>query len=55
MESFSIDNGLAINTAKTKAIKFRRGGKITNAEHFKLAGEKVEYVTSFSYLGIVLH
>jgi len=46
-------NGLVINVKKTKAMKIRRGGRVLAGESLFLEGIKIEYVQSFTYLGVL--
>ena len=54
LEEYSRDNGLTVNTTKTKAMKFRRGGRPRSTEGFHLLSERLEYVERFCYLGVEL-
>ena len=54
LESYSEQNGLRINAAKTKAVKFRAGGPLRRADKFTVSGAPVEFVPRFTYLGVVL-
>ena len=44
---------LTVNTAKTKIMIFRKGGRIPNVLRFTYNGEDIEIVKKFSYLDIV--
>ena len=45
---------LQVNIYKTKIMVFRKGGLIRQNEMFTYAGDVIEIVNSFNYLGIVL-
>ena len=45
---------MRVNTNKTKIIVFRNGGIIKNNEKWFYKGEKLETVTYYSYLGILI-
>jgi len=45
---------LRINTDKTKCIKFRRGGRLACHDVLKLGNEMLEFVSTFTYLGVTL-
>ena len=47
-------NRLSINAAKTKAIKFRRGGRLARSDALSVSGKSIEFVNHFPYLGIEL-
>jgi hypothetical protein len=47
-------NLLTVNTDKSKIVKFRRGGRLCKSDVMLYEGNKIEFVTSFSYLGVVL-
>jgi hypothetical protein len=46
--------GMSVNTDKTKAIKFRRGGRLARDDVILIDGEPVEFVRSFTYLGVTI-
>jgi hypothetical protein len=46
--------GLEINKGKTKAMKFRRGGRLAASDILSLDNEGVEFVGSFCYLGFLI-
>ena len=46
--------GLEINTSKTKALIFRNGGRIAAHEKWSVGNERLEVVSEYKYLGIVL-
>lgn len=54
LENYSTENGLRINVAKTKIMKFGKGGPPASGEPFRLYGEPVERVSRFSHLGFHL-
>ena len=43
------------NLAKTKAIGFRNGGKLSSKETFLYNGKAIDLVTHYKYLGIVFN
>ena len=45
--------GLAVNTAKTKAVVFRKRGPVGSREHWFYNNEQLEDVNDFIYLGVV--
>jgi len=45
---------LRINVDKTKAQKFRRGGRLGRSDVLKLGSNNVDFVASFTYLGVTL-
>ena len=46
--------GIEINVAKTKAIKFRRAGRLAVSDELRLSSVPIEYVPCFTYLGLTL-
>lgn len=44
---------LTVNTAKTKIVVFRNGGRLRNNEEWFFDRKKIEVVEQFTYLGIV--
>ena len=46
-------NSLQVDVRKTKAMKFRNGGRFRNFDRLYL-GEKIEFVNAFCYLGVTL-
>lgn len=53
LETFCHENQLEINVGKTKMMKFRRGGPLGRVRRILIDKEVVEYVPSFTYLGVV--
>ena len=51
--SWSSDNKLQINVQKTKAMKFRRGGRLRASDSITCNGTALEFVNSFKYLGFL--
>jgi hypothetical protein len=45
---------LTINVQKTKAMKFRRGGPLARNDVLLLRNERVDFVNSFTYLGVTI-
>src|SRR5690606_20186079 len=54
LERWSASRGLSINVAKTKAMKFRRGGRLARADKLNLSSKPIEFVNEFAYLGVRL-
>lgn len=54
LASYVNEVGLTINSKKTEAMKFRRGGRLAARDKLTLAGQNVEFVNNFTYLGITL-
>ena len=52
LEKYVSANSLEINVAKTKAMKFRRGGRLASDDRLQLGPDPLEFVNHFSYLGI---
>jgi hypothetical protein len=48
------ENNMKINTAKTKAVKFRNGGRISRDDILVYGEEKLEFVNHYTYLGVTL-
>ena len=44
---------LKVNTEKTKIMVFRKGGTISQDMHWYYAGQEIEIVNSFNYLGVI--
>ena len=47
--------GLKVNTPKTKIFVFRKRGRLTEAEKWSYAGQNIEVVDNFNYLGVVFN
>lgn len=47
-------NKLKVNIAKTKVIKFRKGGRLAKKDRFLYKGEEVEITNKYTYLGVTL-
>lgn len=45
---------LTVNLVKTKVMVFRNGGKLRRTERWFYAGSKVEVVSTYKYLGIII-
>src|SRR6266481_10763 len=54
IDSWSRDFHLSINVDKKKTMKFRRGGRLSRDDILKLNGTELNFVNSFTYLGITL-
>ena len=48
------ENGLQVNVSKTKAMKFRRGGKLKRSDIIKFGEVVLEFCDEYEYLGVVL-
>ena len=46
--------GLEINTTKTVAVKFRRGGRLAKSDEFRVGNITLPFANHFKYLGVVL-
>ena len=47
--------GLEINTRKTKAVKFRRGGRLAKSDEIICGGQPLEFFNTNKYLGLRVH
>ena len=54
LEEYCKLNFMAVNVGKTKVVKFRKGGKLMQDDVLFYKNEKIEFVNSFEYLGIIL-
>jgi len=54
VQELSASNGLTINVEKTKAMKFRRGGRPSRFDRLRVNGQQIEFVNFFCYLGVTL-
>lgn len=45
---------LSINLGKTEAMKFRRGGRVSERDTLHLPGSPLAYVNRFTYLGLTV-
>ena len=54
LERWAEENGMAVNTDKTKVMKFRRGGQLSPEDRFLYQGREFEIVRSYEYLGITV-
>ena len=53
LSTFCASNKLMVNISKTKAMKFRRGGRMSTDEKLSYNGSPLEFLSSFTYLGVV--
>ena len=53
LENYCRKWNLTVNVSKTKIIVFRKGGNLGQNDKWFYAGEEVEVVNSFAYLGVV--
>ena len=54
LESYCSSFLLKVNIAKTKVIKFRKGGKLSAHDVLYYNNEKLEFVNQYEYLGVLL-
>lgn len=54
ISEWSSENKLKVNAAKTKVMKFRRGGRFANDDIFDYEQTRLEIVSEFTYLGVTL-
>ena len=54
LESYCTKWGLVVNTAKTKVVVFRKGGRLGQYDNWILGGKTLDIVPSFKYLGLHL-
>ena len=54
LESYCKKWNLQVNISKTQTMVFRKGGNLRQNEKWTYAGENIEIVNNFNYLGIVL-
>ena len=52
IEEWCQENGIDLNVDKTKAVKFRRGGRLCNDDSLKFGRRAVEFVSAYEYLGV---
>ena len=53
LSTFCASNKLMVNISKTKAMKFRRGGRMSTDDKLSYNGSPLEFLSSFTYLGVV--
>ena len=54
LESYCALNLMTVNISKTKVMKFRRGGTLSNSDRVRYKNQTLEFVSKFKYLGLVL-
>ena len=54
LQRYVTANDLVVNVSKTKAMKFRRGGREAASDALRLGSNPIEYVSHFPYLGVEL-
>lgn len=54
LQIWCTENKLNINTAKTKIMKFRKGGPLRKTDVVKYGHLEIEFVNSYEYLGVTL-
>ena len=52
LNNFCIVRDLVVNTVKTKVVVFKNGGILSKNEVWSYAGEILETVSCFTYLGL---
>ena len=50
-ERYAKENGMEVNTKKTKVIVCRNGGKLRKEDRWKYKGEELGVVKEYKYLG----
>ena len=53
LQKYCMTNKLEVTVSKTKALKFRRGGRLCAKDILLYNGNGIEFVKEFHYLGIV--
>ena len=51
LERYAKENGMEVNTQKTKVMVYRNGGKLRKEDKWKYKGEELEVVKEYKYLG----
>ena len=54
LEAWCQANKMKVNTRKTKAMKFRRAGRMSSTDELWYGEEKLEFTNSYDYLGLTL-
>jgi hypothetical protein len=54
IKDFCEEWSLKINVTKTKIVVFKKEGKLSRDEKWRLGGEEIEVVKEIQYLGVVL-
>jgi hypothetical protein len=54
IKDYSDEWSLKINVTKTKIVVFKKGGKLSRDEKWRLEGEEIETVKEIKYLGVVM-
>jgi hypothetical protein len=54
IKNWAQDVRLSINIEKTKAMKFRKGGRLARDDVILIDGVVIEFVQSFTYLGVTI-
>jgi len=52
LKEYADNFGMQVNLSKTKVIVFRKGGYLSQKEHWKYGNELLEVVNSYKYLGL---
>ena len=53
LSTFCASNKLMVNISNTKAMTFRRGGRMSTDDKLSYNGSPLEFLSSFTYLGVV--
>ena len=53
LSKFCNSSKLRVNISKTKILVFKRGGQLSNREHWSYSGQDIEIVNGFSYVGLL--
>lgn len=54
LHKYCLEFKLEVNVKKTKAVKFRRGGRLKLTDVLKYNKKKIEFVNSYEYLGVTV-
>ena len=52
LDQWCAENKISVNLQKTKAIKFRKGGRMAKTDQLFFRGEKVEFVNEYRYTSV---
>ena len=54
LDKWCTDNKIQLNESKTKVVKFRKGGRLSQEDKFIYRNKQIEIVPSYEYLGVSL-
>src|SRR5690606_4803304 len=54
LKYWSEASGLSVNSDKTKAMKIRRGGRLSTTDKLFYGSERIEFVNCYTYLGLTI-